>query len=159
MDLERLRELFSYDPVSGLLTRRVTGKVCGTRHSKKRPYLRVKVDGKMLYVHRVAFAMYHGYWTDRVDHKDTGHSNNRISNLRPCTQAENGCNRDKGLPDATSKFKGVHFEKQTQKWRAQIKVNGRKLSLGRFSSEIEAVRAYDAAAAKHHGEFARVNGV
>jgi hypothetical protein len=103
--------------------------------------------------------MYHGYWTDRVDHKDTDHSNNRISNLRPCTPAENGCNRDKDLPDATSKFKGVHFEKQTQKWRAQIKVNRRKLSLGRFSSEIEAVRAYDAAAAKHHGEFARVNGV
>ena len=56
-----------------------------------------------------------------------------------------------------SRFKGVHWFKPLQKWRAQIIVNYRQITLGTFVVEEDAARAYDAAAHKHFGEFARPN--
>jgi hypothetical protein len=86
-----------------------------------------------------------------IDHKDGDGLNNRRYNLRPATHANNMQNAkfDKG----TSKFKGVHFYKQTKKWRASIA----EKHLGYFNDEHEAARAYDNAAKEMFGEFARLN--
>jgi hypothetical protein len=44
-----------------------------------------------------------------------------------------------------------------KRWRARIRVNGRRIYLGSFENELDAAKAYDSAAKKHHGQFAAVN--
>lgn len=88
----------------------------------------------------------------QVDHRDSDGLNNVDENLRICTNAENAHNRGKPR-DNRSGYKGVSYRKDLKKYVARI---GR-IHLGFFSDPIEAARAYDAAAIKHHGEFARTN--
>ena len=92
-----------------------------------------------------------------VDHQNNDSLNNRRSNLRLATHAQNSRNRPKRKTKATSKYVGVYFEKYTGKWRAVICYMGKQINLGRYDSEEEAARAYDAAAKKYFGEFARLN--
>ena len=56
-----------------------------------------------------------------------------------------------------SKYKGVHFRRDRNTWRAEIAINGRKRNLGTFKDEADAARAYDAAAYATWGEFAYLN--
>jgi hypothetical protein len=91
-----------------------------------------------------------------VDHKNNNGLDNRRLNLRLATQSQNRQNRAK-RKNTSSRFNGVGFDKQTDKWKARIKTNGKEITLGRFENEIEAAKAYDEAAKKYHGEFARLN--
>lgn len=88
-----------------------------------------------------------------TDHKDGNGLNNQRSNLRTATNSQNQQNAKhrKGL----STFKGVSWH--VGKWQSQIRVEGKRLHLGRFSSETEAAFAYDQAAKRYFGEFARTN--
>ncbi len=91
-----------------------------------------------------------------VDHRNGDGLNNQSENLRICTYTQNSHNASKHA-DNTSGYKGVSWHKATGKFQAQIRVNGEKLHLGLFSTAEEASDAYDEAAKKHHGEFAKTN--
>jgi hypothetical protein len=101
-----------------------------------------------------------------VDHKNNNGLDCRRENLRLANRTENGANRDKfvGRPGRkfTSRYKGVvdrskHLAANADPWLARIRVDGRLIHIGRFATEEEAARAYDAAAIQHFGEFARLN--
>lgn len=95
---------------------------------------------------------------EEVDHRDGNGLNNCRENLRVCTHLENIRNQKKRINN-TSGYKGVIFEKQqTHKpWRARIKIRGKDIHLGLFARKEDAAKAYDKAALKFFGEFARTN--
>lgn len=91
-----------------------------------------------------------------VDHANGSKLDCQRHNLRPVTNALNMANSAKRLI-ATSRFKGVYWQRSRSVWAARIKIDGRHHWLGRFADEADAARAYDAAARSAWGEFARLN--
>jgi hypothetical protein len=91
-----------------------------------------------------------------IDHIDTDSLNNQRYNLRRCTQSQNNANQPMSKSN-TSGFKGVSLNKRDGKWWASIRVNRRLIHLGRFPSPKDAALAYDEAALRLRGEFARTN--
>jgi len=92
----------------------------------------------------------------KVDHGDMDGLNNTRSNIRVATIGQNNCNKEK-MPNNKSGYKGVWWHKRHQKWYACIRKDHKAIFLGLFHDVIEAARAYDVAALKYHGEFARLN--
>ena len=92
-----------------------------------------------------------------VDHKNGHTLDNRRENLRLATRSQNVHNKCKTQSKTSSKFIGVSFEKRRGRWDVRIRHEGKQIWIGTFDNEIDAAKAYDAAAKKYHGEFARLN--
>lgn len=91
-----------------------------------------------------------------IDHIDLNPLNNRISNLRKATKAQNSMNT--GLKkNSTTGYKGVSVSKSTGKFKSYIKINREQISLGSYLNAIDAAKAYDRAAFKLYGEFCKLN--
>jgi len=91
---------------------------------------------------------------EQVDHINGDGLDNRRCNLRLATPSQNARNR-KLRADSTTGYKGVYQEKKRLKWRATIRVNGKRRTLGRFNAPEDAYRAYCQAATEAFGEYAR----
>jgi hypothetical protein len=92
-----------------------------------------------------------------VDHINGDTLDCRRSNLRVATSAQNAWNQRRRSTNSSG-FKGVDLDRRRGKWRARVRVgDGRRIALGYFESAEAAARAYDAAAAIHHGPYARPN--
>jgi len=91
-----------------------------------------------------------------VDHVNGNGLDNRRANLRLASHSENMRNR-RPAPGRTSRFLGVWYRRSRDCWVAQIRHDGSQVWLGSFASEDEAARAYDEAAQRLHGQFARLN--
>lgn len=89
------------------------------------------------------------------DHKFGNKLDHRRENLRICTYTENNRNR-MSTPGRTLP-KGVMWHTRDRRFRAEIKVDRRKIHLGYFPTVSKAEAAYNAAAIKYHGEFARLD--
>jgi len=154
-ELDRIRTVLRYEPSTGHLIwlqsrgRRLAGSVAGSLTA--RGYVQLKVFGRFYFAHRLAWALHFGKFPDGViDHRNGKLTDNRISNLRDATVAENTRNRRAGkgpLP------KGV--EANNHGFIARIKHEGKRHYLGFFKNADEAHNAYKVAATALHGEFAR----
>ena len=128
----------------------------GRFYAAASPYIRGSGRGvgqAKIYMHRVIMS---AEPNQSVDHIDGDGLNNRRSNLRFCTNTQNMQNM-RGWKTARSKYKGVWWNTRPGRWQADITVNGRKVYIGKYDDEMTAARAYDAAALRYFGEFARVN--
>jgi hypothetical protein len=152
---ERLKFLYDYDPSTGLFVSKLYNKPVGFLHQN---YLCVKLwhKGKerKFKLHQLAWLYVHGVWpSPMIDHINRIKTDNRINNLRLVTFAQNAQNKaiyntKSSLPK--SGFKGVHWVKQSNKWKASIGYNKKNYHLGLFSDPEKAFLVYQDAAKKLH---------
>ena len=126
----------------------------GSYHDKG--YRQGWFKGKMYKEHRLIWLIVYGRLPDKdLDHINGVKDDNRIGNLREATKSENLYNK-KGI-GGSSKYKGVSFNKQLQKYVAYASLNKKRYHLGTFECEIAAAKAYDEFANRNFGNYKRIN--
>lgn len=115
-------------------------------------YAYTRIDTKLRRMHKLLL-------NGTIDHINGDPIDNRKSNLRVATQAQNCRNQRKQTRGTTSRYKGVsHISRNPKKpWSSHISLDGHAWHIGYFQTEEEAARAYDAWAVRLHKEFARLN--
>ena len=159
IDQKNVAELFNYNSDTGEIFWNVIGKgrtkkkAAGTVTSNG--YVGVLIDGTRYYAHRIVWFLHHKKWPqNQIDHINGIKTDNRIENLREATNSQNGKNYGENKSN-TSGFKGVSFCKQTNRWRAVIKVDGKTKSLGRFLKKNDAIEKRKTAEILYFGEWRR----
>jgi HNH endonuclease len=143
---ERLKELLSYDPETGIFVRLIRtssraniGQIAG---SLKRGYKVILVLRKSYMAHRLAWLYIHGVFPqNHIDHINGIKDDNRMVNLREVTPAQNQQNRVKSK-DNKSGFLGVSYNMRNEKFVANICLNRKIHYLGLFDTAEEASEAY-----------------
>lgn len=110
---------------------------------------------KKIYLHREILGACAGEY---VDHINGNRADNRRTNLRICSNAQNAANQ-RGRKGSTSRFKGVYFDKKSKGWVAQITHLYKNEKLGKYMNETEAALAYNHAAFYKFGSFALLNDI
>ena len=151
---ERLKELLHYDPEIGVFTwighrgSSIPGGIAGKAHNG---YLRFRIDKKTYAAHRLAWLYVTGANPrNQVDHINGIRNDNRFSNLRQATAAENKQNIRLALSTNTSGLLGAHFHKRRKKWTSSVMRDSVRVRLGYFSTPEEAHAAYLAAKRELH---------
>ena len=141
----RLRELFHYEPESGKLIRKVT---VNNFHARKgdeagclsKGYLRVRVDGNLLMVHQIVWAMQTGKWPEKeIDHINGKRNDNRWSNLRLLEHSTNNRNQ----PWNTTQ--GVYWDDRVGKWVVRMGIHYRNRYFGQYKTRGFALAVRQAA--------------
>ena len=103
-------------------------------------YKYIHIKPKKYYLHRINYFAHNQNWniydnsqSNWIDHENKDNLNNNIENLRVVTSQENQWN---------TKAKGYYWDKEKQKWRAQIMVSGKNKFLGYFVLEEDARQSY-----------------
>lgn len=128
--------------------------------SLKRVIRTKKLNNKILYLHQ--FILLNYYLNNEktiIIHIDGNFLNCTRENLKIVTVKEKARTKSKTLNNKTSVYKGVCFQKDRLKWRSSICVDYKKINLGSFCNEKDAAKAYNEAATKYFGEFAKLNKI
>lgn len=156
-----LKSILEYDPETGLFKwikarpKIKVGDIAGGLDDAG--YIRINIDGLKYRAHRLAIFYMTGEWPpDHTDHKDLNRANNKWDNIRVATRTENFGNQTK-YKSNKSGIKGVCWDRDANKWLAQIQINNKKIKLGRYSNIDDAAEAYKDAAEKYFKEYARIN--
>lgn len=157
-NVDVVRSLLSYDLSTGdlrWLSSRCgvrAGKIAGTDH---KGYLRIRILGKLVLAHRVAWAIHYGEWPNSdLDHIDRNKRNNKISNLRLVDRSQSCVNR--AYPVGVSGIRGVSAHKQG--WQAAISMYGKTHYIGIFKTKEEAEAARKGAETALHKDFTPLKG-
>ena len=129
---EDVKELFNYNPSTGIFTRcRATcnavtaGEVVGSKMSNG--YLTASRFGKMYRLHRLAWIHYYGEWPDGdVDHINGIRSDNRLDNLRVLSRSYNNLNKSKANSQNKLGVLGVSVCKKSKRYVAEFKIDGKR---------------------------------
>jgi len=113
-------------------------------------YINKKITIRM---HRLIMGFPEGMHIDHINHNGL---DNRKCNLRECTGSQNNANQRNQI-GKSSKYKGVCFNKNRNKFVAAIKKDKKQKYLGIYISEIDAAKSYNKAAIEYFGEFANLN--
>ncbi len=154
---DRMRELFDYDPATGIFTRTVTvssnamvGQKVGC--PSRGGYLRVRIDGKHHYCHRLAWLYCYGHFPEEdIDHINGNRSDNRIANLRLATRAENQQNISR-IGHGKSGLVGAYWDRSRRRWYSKVRdpETGKQYRLGYYDAREDAHEAYKAWKRKNH---------
>lgn len=155
----RLLALLSYDPATGIFTRRITtssnaraGDRAGSISSGGYRYL--SIDGRIYKANRIAWFYVKGVWPiGLIDHKNRDTNDDRWDNLREATHPQN-CANTNLRKDNTSGLKGVR-QIRSGRWQARLGSGG-GLHIGTFDSRSEAEAAFASAARDYYGDFASI---
>jgi hypothetical protein len=154
---EEARTIWRYDPETGFFfwlvkpphSTRQIGDRAGSDNGRGN---RLCWRAKYYRAARVAWLMVTGEWPIEVDHEDTDPWNDKWDNLREATRSQNSANKGAYVTNKLG-VKGVCFHKKG--FQASIGFGPNYEYLGRFQSVDQAKAAYDAAAFKRYGDFAR----
>ncbi len=116
--------------------------------------VRIENGFSIIHMHRQLMNPPKGMLVHHINHDGR---DNRKENLRIVTYKQNAVNNKPKAGNCTSKYKGVYWSKYHGKWVAGLRHNRKKIHIGVFDDEVEAAKAYDAAAKKYHGEYAYLN--
>lgn len=157
---ERLKELLKYDSTTGSII--WVAKPCKHNSVKigqtagyvnNNGYRMIKIKGNLYCAHRLAWLYVHGEFPRlSIDHINGNKADNKLSNLREASYEENVHNSAK-RSGCTSQYKGVHWDKHMQKWRARIVIDKKPRCLGFYDTEEEAHLVWVVAAKEHHKGF------
>lgn len=152
MEINNIKSVLNYNKKTGVFTwavyrshKAIEGGIPG--RLDKDGYHRITVFGRTYFAHRLAWAFVHGEFPDgQIDHINGNQADNRIENIRLCTQAQNQQNKESV---------GATFNKKTNKWQSQIKKSGKTYYLGSFSDKGDAIEAYRKKSIDLFGEYSR----
>lgn len=160
--LARMRECMVLDEQGNVLWRkkpsssRSASAIAGWRD--RHGYLCVRFGPRLIFAHHIAWYLSRGAWpVSSVDHINGIAGDNRPSNLREASHAQNMKNRKPPRKASNLPF-GVTLHKLTGKYRAKIRSDGRDICLGLHATADEAARARILGEIKHHGAFAAHHG-
>ena len=120
---------------------------CNDITPNKLGYIRIGINGKKYQLHRLIYKYHNEDWdityshSNQIDHININPLDNRIENLRVVNNSQNSRNRNK-KKNCSSQYKGVCWDKQKNKWKANIAIDGKSKHLGQFDTEEEAAEAY-----------------
>lgn len=155
----QVRDYIRYDPWTGIITYRrdLNSNNWLPARVGHNGYASVYLTKELstIYAHRVAWFLWFGKWpTHEIDHENGIKTDNRLWNIREATRSQNAANQPLR---AGKRFKGIGRNKSGLPFKATIRVNWKSIYLGSYATEEEAAAAYNVAATKHFGSFARLN--
>ena len=142
---KRVKELLDYNPDTGVFTWKVVrggrnpGDIAGSKTGGG--YQIISVDNKRYLASRLAWLFMEGYFPEYdCDHINRIKTDNRWKNIRHVSRQ---CNRRNSgrRTDNTSGITGVYWDKQCDKWKAAIGIDGKLKSIGVFKDFTDAVKA------------------
>ena len=140
----KLKEVLHYNKDTGIFTWVKSGrgipksKQAGTTHPSG--YIIIRINRKDYLAHRLTWLYINGEWPqNNIDHLNGIKDDNRIENLRNCTQLQNMQNLE---IHRSGKLVGASFFKHANRWASQIQIKGKRIHIGYYKTEFEAHEAY-----------------